>query len=68
MFSASLAQFPIREDSAEQNKGGQGAEEIEEEKSKPRDKEREGYLEHPVSSNETLVGIALKYRTTVRAC
>ena len=28
--------------------------------------ERDGYFIHPVSTNETLVGIALKYQTTVR--
>jgi len=62
-FSASLAQFPLDMSAVKQDREEKPAEngEIEE---AAQDEEKDGYFIHPVSTNETLVGIALKYRTT----
>jgi len=61
-FTASLAQFPVQQTVAPPTTTATTKEE--EPEPEPQDEEREGFFIHPVSTNETLVGIALKYKTT----
>ena len=65
-FSAALAQFPIQQPTTVEDNKESELEEVPLEPTPVVVEERDGYFIHPVSTNETLVGIALKYQTTVR--